>query len=71
MIKKSYLFFLFVLFILLQHCYSKIIDKSTEVIKENHKMEYGNEKVEVLEISHDNKVLIIEEPKTHKKKEEK
>ena len=69
MIKKTYLFVLFVIFLLIQYCYVKIVDKGTETIKENHKMEYSNSDNKS-ELTPTNKVLILEEPKINKKKEE-
>lgn len=70
MIKKTYLFVLFVIFLLIQYCYVKIVDKGTETIKENHKMEYSNSDNNTSELTPINKVLILEEPKINKKKEE-
>lgn len=69
MIKKTYLFVLFVIFLLIQYCYVKIVDKGTETIKESHKMEYSNSD-NISEPILINKVLILEEPKINKKKEE-
>lgn len=71
MIKKTYLFVLFVIFLLIQYCYVKIVDKGTETIKENHKMEYSNsDNNNTSELTPINKVLILEEPKINRKKEE-
>ena len=69
MIKKTYLFVLFVIFLLIQYCYVKIVDKGTETIKESHKMEYSNSDNNTSEPILINKVLIIEEPKTNTKEE--